>query len=72
MRLYQRALHVMAKGTPVEKMRVALVAIGWFAMGAYIASGLEHHLNVFAAGDGTIAVAGGLLATAVAAIAKAV
>lgn len=72
MRLYQRALSVMFSGTPNEKVRVALVATGWFAMGAYVASSIEHHLNLFAAADGTVALVGGLVASVAAAIAKAV
>lgn len=72
MRLWQRALHVMLHGTRIEKLHVALVATGWFAMGAYVASSLEHHLNLFAGSDGVVAFVGGVIASAAAAIAKAV
>jgi hypothetical protein len=72
MLLWQRALFIMLNGSGREKLHVSLVAMGWFAMGAYVASSLEHHLNFFAGSDGMVAVAGGIVAWLAAAVVKAV
>lgn len=60
----------MRNGPNIDRFHVALVAIGWFAMGAFVASSVEHYANLFSTPDGVVAFAGGVVTWAIGAATK--
>jgi hypothetical protein len=62
----------MFVGTPKERLIGAMHFCAWFAMGAFVASTLEYHLNVVSWTEQTTALAGGIVASAAAFVSKSV
>ena len=72
MRTYFKPVKDMFFGTYQQRGKAALSLVGWFAMGAFIASTLEHHLDLRGLTEQSAAIWGGGIATAAAFFIKSV
>ena len=52
----------LVSGSATQRTKAALTIVGWFAMGAFVVSSLEHHLNLLTVPDSVVAICGGAVA----------
>jgi hypothetical protein len=62
----------MLAGPNRKRIDAALTFLGWFAMGAFAASTLEHHLNLSQMTEPATAIVGGVIASIAAVASKSV
>jgi hypothetical protein len=64
--------HKMVAGPNRKRLDAVLIFSGWFAMGAFAASTIEHHFNLSQLSEPATALVGGVLASMAAIASKAV